>query len=188
MPHRVRDELVGLVLLSFTLRSDLTALISPIAYASDATLKVGCVVSTPVSTPERVWLWSRTPRRHDPVFLGDDGGGGHQRWSISKFGNLRTSYVFRRSAHVNIQEGLAWRSALRYAALLLWTTIRWASICAAPAGTWWVLTPRCPRPRAALVRPHLTSKLHFKETMGAKTYSARRPEIWSKNQKISFCP
>eukprot|EP00971_Amphidinium_carterae_P327124 6458298-Amphidinium_carterae.3 len=84
------------------------------------------VVSSPLSPEEAVWLWVQTDIQTSPMLYRGDGASDMflllhplmareevERWVSSKQFHLRAVFPLRDQAHINKQELLAWRCALR---------------------------------------------------------------------------
>ena len=130
LPSSVCDELLSVSCLWPLWRTSLDAGLSRRILASDATLSEGCVATAPLDREEAVWLYSRLPRRGGSVVVGRDDSG--ERTFLSSgtvvhdvllgefvrgcsFKNVCT-YPFRKQAHINVQEAVAYRTLLKHAA------------------------------------------------------------------------
>eukprot|EP00971_Amphidinium_carterae_P205801 4084265-Amphidinium_carterae.1 len=122
----VKDELYLVCVLWPLLRSSLSAHLSDTLIATDATLEYGGVCAAQLSVEEAVWCWYRCPRRAGAV-----------RWSSldpldeyevesvavpdvfmeafvgSKHFKLLKKYRLKVRHHINVQEGIAWRTAVK---------------------------------------------------------------------------
>eukprot|EP00971_Amphidinium_carterae_P336479 6472870-Amphidinium_carterae.2 len=128
---KVRDELLGLVLLWPLLKADMQMTPSLRAYASDATVARGAVVeSSRLSVEEATFFWSRRKQKHEEMVRSSPEGRDlfdfpeavrPEQDSLLEHVVLPTpwhisaSYRFRRHSHINVQELLAYRTALRAA-------------------------------------------------------------------------
>eukprot|EP00971_Amphidinium_carterae_P277412 5505535-Amphidinium_carterae.1 len=129
---KVRDELLGLLLLWPLLRADMQTVPGPRVYASDATVSRGAVVeSSPLSEEMATFFWSRRKQKHEEMVRSAEGS--HDLFefpaadrpcqdSLLEHVLLATplhvvaDYRFRRQSHINVQELLAYRTSLRAAA------------------------------------------------------------------------
>eukprot|EP00971_Amphidinium_carterae_P332781 6467102-Amphidinium_carterae.1 len=131
---KVRDELLGLTLLWPLLQSDMGAVPASCCFASDATVQRGAVVECQrLSAETATFFWSRRPQKweemvrsrpeHQQLFEfpaaarpAQDALLEHvvlaQPWRIT------ASYRFRKRSHINVQELLAFRTAVRRASSL----------------------------------------------------------------------
>eukprot|EP00971_Amphidinium_carterae_P346744 6488398-Amphidinium_carterae.3 len=126
LPHFVLDELYGACLLWPLLRSHLSAHLADCLIATDATLEYGAVCHTSLTLAESLWTWHRCPRRAgavswfslDPleeyavdspvvpdVFM--------ECFAVSKQFVLDKKYRFKVQHHINVQEAIAWRTAIK---------------------------------------------------------------------------
>eukprot|EP00971_Amphidinium_carterae_P028177 554940-Amphidinium_carterae.1 len=117
--RRIRDELLLLCAFAWSAVTPCCQVPSRMVYASDATLQKGAVVASPLENAEAVWLWVQTDgNTADDMFLlmapmlarRDV-----EEWLASKQFGIRAVFSFRDKAHINMQELLAWRCALRAA-------------------------------------------------------------------------
>eukprot|EP00971_Amphidinium_carterae_P332684 6466947-Amphidinium_carterae.1 len=129
---RVRDELLGLMVLWPLISANMQAVPAPYVYASDATVTRGAVLeSEPLSEEDAVFMWSRRQQKWEGMvrsgpesrdlydfpaapraeqdFLME-----HKLLSLRM--RVGASYRFRRQSHINVQELLAFRTALKMAA------------------------------------------------------------------------
>eukprot|EP00971_Amphidinium_carterae_P330868 6464124-Amphidinium_carterae.2 len=122
----VKDELYLVCVLWPLFRSSLDAHLSDTLIATDATLEYGGVCAAQLTVEEAVWCWYRCPRRAGAV-----------RWSSfdpldeyevetvavpdvfmeefvgSKSFKLWKKYRLKVRHHINVQEGIAWRTAVK---------------------------------------------------------------------------
>eukprot|EP00971_Amphidinium_carterae_P088889 1759175-Amphidinium_carterae.4 len=128
LPRRIRDELLLLCAFAWSATTPCCQVPSRTVYASDATLRKGAVVASDMSDLESVWLWVQTDTKAEPMlYQGDKASdmflllnpllsrGRVEEWMASKQFHMRAVFSFRREAHINMQELLAWRCALRAA-------------------------------------------------------------------------
>eukprot|EP00971_Amphidinium_carterae_P350331 6491491-Amphidinium_carterae.1 len=128
---RVRDELLGLMVLWPLISSNMQAVPSPYVYASDATVTRGAVLeSEPLSVEDAVFMWSRRQQKWEGMVRAgpesrdlydfpaapraeQDSLMEHKLLSLRM--HVGASYRFRRQSHINVQELLAFRTALKMA-------------------------------------------------------------------------
>eukprot|EP00971_Amphidinium_carterae_P349167 6490879-Amphidinium_carterae.2 len=129
---KVRDEFLGLLMLWPLLRTDMNSVPAERCYASDATVTRGAVVeSEPISAEWATFFWSRRPQKWEEMVRARPG---HQELFEFPMAERRcqdsllehvlqavplrvaASYKFRRRSHINVQELLAYRTALKVAA------------------------------------------------------------------------
>eukprot|EP00971_Amphidinium_carterae_P339549 6477411-Amphidinium_carterae.1 len=126
LPAHVRQELQGFVCLFPLLRSDLSSCLCPTLYATDATEEIGAVVSADLSLADAVLAWTRRTQHLSPIISVMEAhdlyrlqreerrdGVWEQLIAKQRF-RLITKYRFRSSAHINVKELLAARTALRH--------------------------------------------------------------------------
>lgn len=125
--RRLRDELLGLVLLGPLCRTRLDARLCKDVYASDASLVGGAAAVAEFGPEEQAWIWSRAMRRGRRCRMAALGCGVgppdvnvapmtdrlFERWVSGMQFCAAANYDFRRSAHINILEAAALRTALR---------------------------------------------------------------------------
>eukprot|EP00971_Amphidinium_carterae_P352299 6492534-Amphidinium_carterae.3 len=129
IPPHVRDELATAMLLLPCATSQLTAVLSQTVLSTDATTRWGGVCSATLKSPEEaVFLWGKRRPRHCRMVLAH---GDPQRLLTGPEESLprdchlhqlvastqfveRVRYKFRGDSHINILEGHAWLTGLRW--------------------------------------------------------------------------
>eukprot|EP00971_Amphidinium_carterae_P314555 6252250-Amphidinium_carterae.2 len=126
LPRRIRDELLLLCAFAWSAFTQCDLLPSRTIYASDATIAMGAVVACTLSPAEALWVWLQTDTQAVPMLYQGDRAAEMflllqplasrelvERWAAAKDFHVRAVFSFRESAHINKQELLAWRCALR---------------------------------------------------------------------------
>eukprot|EP00971_Amphidinium_carterae_P082670 1635292-Amphidinium_carterae.1 len=128
LPGMVRQELQGCVLLFPLLRADVSSCLHPELFASDATGEIGAVIKAPLDLGDAVLAWTRRTHHLSPGVAVLQA---HQLYQVSREEQkdqiweelvakqayrLVSKYHFRSSAHINVKELMAVRTALRHIA------------------------------------------------------------------------
>eukprot|EP00971_Amphidinium_carterae_P113817 2255332-Amphidinium_carterae.1 len=117
---------MGLVLLLPWLNTRLDSVLSRFCFLSDATLVRGAVVRSRLSLAASIALWRTLPRQsgairwahsHSPEYASDDLDEIRNPLLVSLVScmqcDLVTSFSFSHQAHVNVQEAVALRTAVK---------------------------------------------------------------------------